>query len=439
MIIYYWPPSGGAGVQRCLKFVKYLRHFGWEPIVFTAKDAAYPVIDQSLKKDIPPDQQVIYGDIWEPYEVYKRFIGQKKGRVYSGFLSEQKKPSLTQRLSVWIRGNLFIPDARKFWIKPSIKTLTKYLTEHPVDAIFSSGPPHSTHMIARGVKRNTGIPWLADFRDPWTNIDFYQQLMLTTWADKQHKKMEQSVIQEADKLVTVSWNMADEFRDLGREQVDVITNAFDHEDFDIPPQEPDNSFTFSHIGYLNTDRNPELLWKAFGELCEEIPSFKEHLSLKFIGKTDIKAFQDLEKYDLMSVVEKVDYMPHDEVVGLIGRSQVLLLLLNNTPNVLGIIPGKTFEYLAARRPILAIGPEQGDAARIIHDTGAGKVINFEDGEKMKRHLLKLFQQYKKGNLSVAEADITPYTRKAATERLAHLLTDMTFKEGKVIGKKDNSR
>ena len=134
LITYYWPPSGGAGVQRCLKHVKYFRDFGWEPVVFTAEDAAYPILDESLTKDIPEGIEVVKGPIWEPYELYKRFTGQKKKeRVYSGFLSEDKKPSFTQRASVWIRGNFFIPDARKFWIKPSVKLLTKYLKENPVE------------------------------------------------------------------------------------------------------------------------------------------------------------------------------------------------------------------------------------------------------------------------------------------------------------------
>lgn len=425
MILYYWPPSGGAGVQRCLKFVKYLRHFGWEPIVFTAKDAAYPVIDPSLNKDVPENQTVILGDIWEPYEIYKKVIGQKKGRVYSGFLSENKKPSISQRLSVWIRGNVFIPDARMFWIKPSVKFLKKYLSINPVDAIFSSGPPHTTHIIAREIKRNTHLPWLADFRDPWTNIDFYDQLMLTKWADRKHKQLERSVLQESDKLVTVSWQLADEFVELGRESVEVITNAFDQEDFDLPIQEAEPHFSFSHIGYLNTDRNPSPLWQAFGELCKEIPQFKEKLKLRFIGKTDILTFQELEKYGLMDVVEKVDYIPHEEVVRMLGKSQVLLLLLNDTPNAKGIIPGKTFEYLAARRPILAVGPEDGDASRVLEETGAGVMLDFRKGENMKRHLFNLFQRYKNGKLDVKEADITPYTRKAATQKLAGLLDEMT--------------
>lgn len=422
LILYYWPPSGGAGVQRCLKMAKYLRDFGWEPIVYTAEDAHYPILDKSLFKDVHPDQQVVRHPIWEPYDLYKRFIGQKKGeRVYSGFLSEDKKPSFTQRASIWIRGNFFIPDARKFWIKPSVKFLIKYLKENPVNAIISSGPPHTTHMIARGVKRSLGLPWVADFRDPWTNIDFYDQLMLTKWADKKHKRMEQSVLKEADQVVTVSWSWEQSFKELGAENIQVITNGFDHADFEFEKEAPGEDFSFNHIGYLNSDRNPELLWKAFGELCKEIPDMKAKLKLRFIGKTDFLTFHQLEQHGLSNCIEKVDYMPHNEVVKTLVKSQILLLLLNNTPNVMGVIPGKIFEYLAARRPILGIGPENGDSARIIKEAGAGIVCNFDDFEKMKREIFKLYQRFKKGKLVESNADITKYTRKYATGQMAELL------------------
>ncbi|MEM8897238.1 MAG: glycosyltransferase [Bacteroidota bacterium] len=425
LITYYWPPSGGAGVQRCLKHVKYFRDFGWEPVVFTAEDAAYPILDESLTKDIPEGIEVVKGPIWEPYELYKRFTGQKKKeRVYSGFLSEDKKPSFTQRASVWIRGNFFIPDARKFWISPSVKLLTKYLKENPVDAIISSGPPHSVHMIARGVRRNTGIPWLADFRDPWTNIDFYDQLMLTSWADKAHHRMEKSVIDEADKMVTVSWKWAEEYKEMGRKDIQVITNGFDDADFQFGEVALDEKFSFNHIGYLNTDRNPPALWKAFGELCQEIPAMKEALVLRFIGKTDQLTFAQLEEQGLMEVVEKVDYMPHNEVVKTLAQSQILLLLINNTPNVLGVIPGKIFEYLASGRPVMGVGNPEGDSARILRETEAGKMIDFDNGEELKREILRLYQLYKKKKLTVNKGNIARFTRKHSAGLMAGLLDQM---------------
>lgn len=430
LITYYWPPSGGAGVQRVLKLGKYLGDFGWDPIIYTAHDAAYPIIDTSLEADVPADLTVLKGPIWEPYDVYKRFTGKKKGeKVYSGFLSEEKKPSLTERLSVWVRGNFFIPDARRFWIKPSVKFLTDYLAEHPVDAILSSGPPHTVHMIAKGVKQASGLPWIADFRDPWTNIDFYNQLKLTKWADRRHHKMEASVIREADRIVTVSWVWEQEFQELGAHSSSVITNGFDDADFSSSPPALADKFVCSHIGYLNRDRNSAELWEAFGDLCREIPKFREHLKLRFVGKTDHITFQQLAAQDLMDLVEKIDYVPHNEVLEYTRSSQILMLLVNNVPNVMGHIPGKTYEYVGSRRPILAIGPEDADFARVISETKSGVVCGFGEKEKMKRALLKMYQRYKKGTLANEEADTSRFTRRNATKQMAQRLTEL-IEQGK---------
>ena len=179
IITYYWPPSGGAGVQRWLKFAKYLSDFGWEPIIYTVENGEYPVLDYDLLDEVPKGITVLKTPIWEPYSIYKKFTGRKKeDKINSGFLSEKKNPKLLEKLSIWIRGNLFIPDARKFWIKPSVNFLTNYLIDNPVDIVVSSGPPHSSHIIALKLKEKNKLPWLADFRDPWTNIYYYKELLL---------------------------------------------------------------------------------------------------------------------------------------------------------------------------------------------------------------------------------------------------------------------
>jgi len=428
VITYYWPPSGGAGVQRVLKTVKYLRDFGWEPVVYTAEDAAYPVLDESLLKDVAPDLEVIRGPIWEPYELYKRFTRQKKNeRVYSGFMTDDAEPSLTQRASVWIRGNFFIPDARKFWIRPSVKLLKAYLQDKPVDAILSSGPPHSTHLIARNLKRHLGTPWLADFRDPWTNIDFYDQLMLTGRADRAHKAKEQSVIREADRMVTVSWSWAEDFRRLGRKDIETVTNGFDEADFpETAEAERDEAFTICHIGSLNRDRNSLPLWETLAMMAGAHPAFKKALRLRFIGKTEANTFAQLSELGLEDNVENVAYMPHGEVVGELSRAHVLLLLTNDTPNVLGVVPGKIYEYLAARRPILAIGTTAGDAARILRETGAGVMCGFQGREAMERTLTTLFADYRNGASTYAgdPAAIRQFTRRGAAGRVAEILEEM---------------
>lgn len=408
-----------------LKLVKYIRQFGWEPTVYTAKDAEYPVIDESLYKDIPENVAVLRKEIIEPYGFYKRFVGQKKNeRVYSGFLSEDKKPSLSQKLSVWIRGNLFIPDARFLWIQPSVKFLTQYLKENPVDAIISTGPPHTTHMIARNIKRKLDVKWVADFRDPWTNIDFYQQLNLTKWADAKHHQLEKSVLQEADKVMTVSWHWAKELGDIrGKDDVHVITNGFDEDDFDNALVAIDEKFSLVHIGSLNPDRNPHTLWKVLKELCDTEKGFKDKLTIRLIGKTDAVVFQSIEQKGLTPYVERIDYLPHSDVSREQRRAAVLLLLLGDMQSVLGLVPGKLFEYLAANRPILIIGPPTGDSARIVRESGVGDSADFHDYERTKALVVNMFKQFSENALVVDPAGIEQYNRISIAKKMVGVLDD----------------
>lgn len=429
IITYYWPPSGGAGVQRWLKFVKYLRNYGWEPLVYTAENPEAPALDFSLAKDVPDGIEIIRSPIWEPYSFYRKFVGLKKDeKISAGFLSESKQPGFTQKVAVWLRGNLFIPDARKFWIKPSIKYLTTYLKNNPVNAIVSTGPPHTTHLIALGIKKRLGIPWLADFRDPWTKIDFYDQLMLTSIADRHHRMLEQKVLKAADRIVTVSWNWAKDFDLLGAPHTKVITNGFDPEDFpEVNKKKPD-SFLLTHIGSLNKDRNPEFLWKILGEKVKGDENFRDKLRIRFIGKTDFSVFESLERHGLASCSEKIDYVPHDEALSLSAGSAVLLLLINDTPNSLGIIPGKVFEYLATRRPILCIGPGNGDSARIVTETNSGYVVNFSDEDGLNTAIRELFSSYSENEVKQKDSSIDQFSRKALTGDIAQLLDEISISQ-----------
>lgn len=425
VITYYWPPSGGAGVQRWLKFVKYLRLYGWEPVVYTPENPEPPAFDDSLSREVPEGITVIKHPIWEPYNFYRKLIGARKDeRINAGFLSEERKPGKAQKFSIWMRGNFFIPDARKFWIRPSIKFLTKYLKDHPVDAVVSTGPPHSMHMIALGVKKKTGLPWLADFRDPWTNIDFYDQLMLSGFADRKHRRMEQQVIKHADRLVTVSRNWEADFKRLGASRTEVITNGYDPADFpEIPAIKPE-SFTITHIGSLNRDRNPDFLWKVLGEMAEADENLSRKLRIRFVGKTDISVFESLEKYKLRKYAEKTDYLPHGEALKVSASSAVLLLLINNTPNALGIIPGKVFEYLASGRPVLCIGPPEGDSAGIIRESQAGPVVDFDDENGLRNALARLFESYQGKRAHMTQDAIKKYSRKSLTGDIARILNEI---------------
>ncbi|MCG3166770.1 MAG: hypothetical protein POELPBGB_02552 [Bacteroidia bacterium] len=426
IITYYWPPSGGAGVQRWLKTVKYLREYGWEPIVYTPENPEAPALDSSLLKDIPEGVKVLKQPIWEPYSFYKKFLGLKKDeKINAGFLTEKKKPGLAEKIAVWIRGNFFIPDARKYWVAPSVEFLAGYLRSHPVDAVVSTGPPHSMHLIALGLKQKTGIPWMADFRDPWTNIDFYDKLMLTKNADRRHRELEKNVLQNADIVTSIGKQMADEFLQLGAKKVEVVPNGFDETDFAFSNIALDKMFSISHIGSVNKDRNSETFWSAVSELCDELPVFKEKLQLKLVGKCDHAVLESLDKYGLQQYLEKTEYLPHDEVLRKSMSTQVLLLLLNNTPNAKGIMTGKFYEYLAAKRPIICIGPQDGEAAKTLEETAAGMVAGFEDKQKMKAILKEYFEKYQQNNLKVEYAAIDNYSRRKLTGRFAELLESIS--------------
>ena len=424
IITYYWPPSGGSGVQRWLKMSKYLPEYGWQPVIYTTENAEYPIIDPTLEKDVCPEAEVIRRPIVEPYNFYKKFLGiNKQEKVKVGFASESKKSGWKEKLSVWIRGNCFIPDARCWWVNPSVRYLKHYLEEHPVDAIISTGPPHSMHLIAMKLKKATGLTWIADFRDPWTEIDFYDELHLTRWADRRQHELERQVLTQADKVVTVGWDWARGLGRLGNRNVRVIQNGYDWDCSQDEERAPlSDEFTLTHLGVVAPSRNAPVFWQALQELKNEVEGFGKALKIKLVGQVDQSVIENLTSCGLMENTELVTQVPHDEVKRLQEASQVLLLLVNNTPNAKGILTGKLYEYLASRRPILAIGPENGDAARLIQETHAGMTVGFEDKDKMKEAIKNFYLQYLKHDLpNNTNSSIEKYSRKAFAKAYVELL------------------
>ncbi len=426
IITYYWPPSGGAGVQRWLKFSKYLRAYGWEPVIYTPQNPEAPAIDNSLESDIPDGITVIKMPIFEPYSAYKRFVGMKPNeKVNAGFLQEKEKPGLSEGIAVWLRGNFFIPDARRFWINPSVKFLKKYLNENPVDAVVSTGPPHSMHMIALQLQKKLHIPWLADFRDPWTGIDFYHQLKLTSLADRLHHRLEKKVLSEATTVTVISQDMAKKFNRIVERDYKLVTNGFDEEDISpLPQNQLDTNFTVSHIGSLNLTRNPEKLWKVLSQMVKEKPLFARALRVKLVGKVDIGVLKNIEDNGLTQYLERIEYMPHRDVMHEIQKSQVLLLLINNTPNAKGILTGKIFEYLGSGRPILSIGPEDGDAAIILKDSEAGQTADYDNEDAMVRIINDYYIKFSEQRLESNMENLLKYSRKVLTAEIAKILDGM---------------
>lgn len=412
ILTYYFPPAGGSGVQRWLKFIKYLGNFNIEPIVYTADNANYPILDNSLIEELPKNITVLKQAVFEPNNFIK-----KNRKKSSGFLPQ--KESFSGKITQYIRANYFIPDARKFWIKPSVKHLTAYLEKNPVDVIISTGPPHSLHLIGLALKKKFKTPWIADFRDPWTNIDYFHKLPLTTKAKQKHFKLEKEVIQTADTVVVVGKTMQEEYLPLNKNTI-VIENGFD--DFKSNfKTEKDTKFSLLHIGLLNQDRNHKALWQALKELKNEIPKFNQDLEIKLIGKVCQEAIQEIKKNKLYPNLNLIDYIPHQQVITHQKSAQILLLLVNDTPNAKGIITGKIFEYLQAKRPILAIAPTDGDLAKIIHNTQSGIVVNFKDKEAVKKAILSYYLNYKNNTLQICPKNIEKYHRKELTKKLASVI------------------
>lgn len=424
IITYYWPPSGGSGVQRWLKMSKYLPENGWQPVIYTADDAEYPVEDQSLMSDVAPEAEVIRRPIVEPYTFYKKFLGIKKGeKVKAGFINEGiKKTGWKESLSVWLRGNLFIPDARCWWIKPSVRYLKKYLKEHPVDVIISTGPPHSMHLIASTLHKKLNIPWVADFRDPWTDIDYYKDLKLTRRSDRKHHRLEKQVLSEATRVVTVGWDCAKGLESHGAKDVMVITNGYDETSVktfpETSPKQANKVFTMSHIGIIGANRNPEIFWETISEL--DLP-----MKIRLIGQIDNSVIESIKRNNIEKYVEIIQYIPHNQVIAEQQKSDVLLLFVNNTPNAKGILTGKIFEYMASGRPILCIGPEDGDSARILNETQTGVTVDFNDKEKMEATILEFFNKSKENqSVTVDISKVEKYSRKNLTKEYAQLLNQI---------------
>jgi len=422
IITYYWPPSGGSAVQRWVKFVKYLRDFCWEPIVYTPSNPQYPVTDDSFIKDIPEDIEILNKKIWEPYKLFKWFTGRSKtDNLITGFTYETKKSTFRDDISNWIRSNLFIPDARKFWVKPSVNYLTRYLEKNPTDVVITTGPPHSMHLIGLGIKKQLNIKWVADFRDPWTKIDFYPDLLLTKYADKKHHLLEKKVLEKADLIIVVSETMKEDFAEKGNKNVVVIPNGFDIDDFTDDPIKIDSKFSMVYTGVLNKAREPVSLWQVLSKLKDENKDFANNLKLRLIGNIDHSINENLSKYKLNNYMEKKGFLPHEQIPKYQREAQILLLPLNNTPHAKGIITGKLFEYLAARRPILAIGPTDGDAGRILKETKAGLISDFDDIEKLKKNILYYFEMFLNKQLDIDSINIDKYNRKEQSRKLAFFL------------------
>lgn len=418
IITYYWPPAGGPGVQRWLKFVKYLPSFGVEPIIYTPENPTYPIIDNNLSENLD-HITVIKKPIQEPYKVANLFSKDKTKSMSSGIITSKKKQTLSEKLLLYIRGNVFIPDARVLWVKPSVDFLENYIKEHNIDTVITTGPPHSMHLIGMKLKEKFHIRWIADFRDPWTKIVYHKELKLTSIAQKKHLELERKVLRTASQIIVTSPSTKDDFSKITSKPIEVITNGYDPEE--IVPFIIDTKFSIAHIGSLLSERNPRVLWKALAELVKEYPKFKHDLELKLIGTVSEEIINTLEEFKLLKFVKKVGYIPHNQCLVEQHKSQVLLLIESDSEETKAILPGKLYEYMASGRPILAIANEQSDIKRIITLTNTGIFCDYSEKEKIKETLVNFYEQYKNNDLESAPIGLQYFSRENLTKRLANII------------------
>lgn len=417
ILTYYWPPAGGSGVQRWLKFVKYMPQFGIRPIVYTADKKSFSITDNSLMSEIPKEALILKRKVWEPENLFSLFG--KTNREGAGFL--EAKPGFWGRIKKYIRANYFIPDSRKYWIGPSVRYLREIIDKENIDLIISTGPPHSLHLIAMQLQKEKAVKWIADFRDPWTEIDYFHKLPLTKRAFSKHKDMEHSVVQNADVVLVVGDTMNEKYKPLNSNVI-TLTNGFDVATAEVSV-ELDKGFTMTHIGLMNADRNPSILWEALTDLREESADFKNAFQLQLVGKTDASVRKSIFNSRLDSCLIDLGYQPHDKITDLQRASQCLLLVVNNVPFAKGIVTGKVFEYLAAGRPIIAIGPEGGDLDRILTETDAGTVIGFHNKAQLKKQIKTYFNKYKEENLKRTSQNIDKYHRRELTMKLVSIIEE----------------
>ncbi len=400
IITYYWPPAGGSGVQRWLYMANHLADIPGNSVTIYAPDTQdYQILDGTLSKDISPKLKIIKKPIWDPAHMYNKAAGEKN-KIGLGMSTASDKKSFIQKIGLWFRANVFIPDSRVFWVKPSYKFLKKYIEQNNIDVIVTTGPPHSIHLIGLKLKQyfDNKLIWVADFRDPWSEIYFIETLNPSKYSLKKTKYYEKSVLQSADIVTTVSNSLLKILNKIHNREYYIVENGFEHSIIqNQEKQNSDNYFNIVYTGILSPKSDIDNLWEAISILAKENDTFSNYLKIKLIGNIDGSIVNDIKKYNLDKYTEIISSVPHAEAINAQQEASILLLIIPRSASAKSIITGKIFEYLAAGRPILGIGPTDGDAAMILGNSDYAKMIDWDDIEGIKEFILSIYQKYINGD------------------------------------------
>jgi len=408
VISYYWPPSGGPGVQRVLKFCKYLNKFGWEPIVLTVKNGDFPAKDYSLNEDAKT-AKVYYARSISLHKVYHWITGNNK--THTHHLSSSSEDSTKVKLFRWIRNNLIVPDGRIGWFPNAVIKGNDIIRKNNIRVIFSSAPPYTAHLIAMKLSKKHSIPWVADFRDPWVDR-FYnyenKRLWLTKLVDS---SLEKRVINNACARTTVSKTISGYYE----KPFSVIHNGYDEEDFTSVNEKEQNTVVISYMGTMTKSQNPSMFFQSVNELNLN----QEKYQIDLIGNIhpDIKSYIQNNKYD--NFIKIKPYIPHKDAIRKMCESDFLLLVIPNTKKNIGIVTGKLFEYIRSMRKIIMIGPPNSDAAKIIAQTNSGICFDYTEKNKIKHLLME--------NNLPATSNYQQYSRESLTKTLS-LIFEMVHQE-----------
>ncbi|AHM59018.1 glycosyltransferase [Flammeovirgaceae bacterium 311] len=426
LISYYWPPSGGVGVQRWLKLTKYLPLEGWRPVVLTPENPAFDLQDSALEKEVSADVEVLRLPIWEPYHLARKFSGKTEGAMNYGVGMESGQNRFAGRIMHWLRGNVLLPDPRIFWLNPASKFAMDIMEKNEIEAIITTGPPHSMHLIGRSLKKKTALPWIADFRDPWSEWDVLRRMHTGKLAMRLHQKLEKAVLKEADLVISATPGLSQSLERLGGRPVHTLLNGLDLQALPqafVQPKRP-SKFRIFHAGMLNEGRNPEHLWPVLASLCEQHSAFADALEVVLVGSVS-PLINPSERYPVLKDKLQIKPpVPNQQVWEMMQQSAVLLLLVDRVPAGRLVIPYKMYEYLAAQKPVLYIGFPDTTTGDILREQQAGESFTFDEEAALETYILKLFQEYQQGSSMQRTTDLTPYDRQQQARQVAQWLNEL---------------